>query len=80
MKTHDLILSLRNFGALGIVLGISVGGYVSLDMFLLAMLDDVFGPCLMYIHILANCCSIFQMLSNMLLFTFKKKPEKNKKK
>ena len=39
-------------------------GYVSLDdMFLLAMLDDVFWPCLMYIHILPNCYFIFQLLS-----------------
>ena len=53
-----------------------MGGYVSLDdMFLLAMLDDVFWPCLMYIHILPNCCFIFQML----LFTFKKKNRKRMK-
>ena len=45
-----------------------MGAYVSLDdIFLLAMLDDVFWPCLMYIHILPNCCFIvqlFKMLSN----------------
>ena len=59
MKNHDLTLPLRNFGALELFFGISVGGYVSLDdMFLLAMLDDVFWPCLMYIH-------IFAMLSNI---------------
>ena len=56
-----------------------MGGYVSLDdMFLLAMLDDVFWPCLMYIHILPNCCFIFQifkMLSNAILL-LKKKTEK----
>ena len=62
-----------------IVLGISVGGgggYVSLDdMFFLAMLDDIFWPCLMYIHILSNCCFIFQLLSIAIVHV-KKKHEK----
>ena len=47
-------------------------------MFLLAMLDDVFWPCLMYIHMLPNCCSIFQMLSNSTVHV--KKNEKKEKK
>ena len=55
----------------GIVLGISMGGYVSLDdMFLLARLDDVFWPCVMYIHILPNCCFIFQIFKMLLNFRF----------
>ena len=61
------------------------GGYVSLDdMFLLAMLDDVFWPGLMYIHILPNCCFIFQIFKMFLnfrsLFSAKKKIEKENKK
>ena len=53
-------------------------------MFLLAMLDDVFWPCLMYIHILPNRCFIFQMLSIATVHVQKKiqkkrKKEKNKK-
>ena len=57
------------------------GGYVSLDeMFLLAMLDDVFRPCLMYIHILPNRCFIFQMLSVATVHVKKKKRKKKKKK
>ena len=58
-----------------------MGGYVSLDdMFLLAMLDDVFWPCLMYIHILPNCCFIFQMLSNATVHVKKEKEKKKQKK
>ena len=30
--------------------------------FLLAMVDDVFWPCLMYIHIFPNCCFILASL------------------
>ena len=56
-----------------------MGGYVSLDdMFLLAMLDDVFWPCLMYIHILPNCCFIFQLLSIAIVHV-KKNEKKNRK-
>ena len=44
------------------------GGYVSLD-------DMFFLPCLMYIHILPNCCFIFQMFQ-LLLFTLKKTKKK----
>jgi len=60
--------------------GNNCGGYVSLDdMFFLAMLDDIFWPCLMYIHILPNCCFIFQMLSiaNVHIFLKKKTEKKN---
>ena len=46
--------------------------------FLLAMLDDVFWPWLMYIHILPNCWFIFQMLSNAIVHV--KKTKKNEKK
>jgi len=63
--------------------GNKCGGYVSLDdMFLLAMLDDVFLPCLMYRHILPNCCFIFQIFKMLLNFRFlfsKKKKDKNRK-
>ena len=56
-----------------------MGGYVSLDdMFLLAMLDDVFWPCLMNIHILPNCCFIFQLLSIATVHV-KKNTKKTKK-
>ena len=47
--------------------------------FLLAMLDDVFWPWLMYIHILPNCCFIFQMLSNATVHVKKKQQKKWKK-
>ena len=56
-------------------------GYVSLDdMFLLLMLDDVFWPYLMYIHILPNSCFIFQMLSNDTAHIKKKKKQKKERK
>ena len=58
-----------------------MGGYVSLDdMFFLAMLDDVFFPCLMYIHILPNFCFIFQMLSIATVHVKKNKIKMQKKK
>ena len=41
------------------------------------MLDDVFWPCLMYIHILPNCCFIFQMLSIAIVHVQKKNTKKN---
>ena len=57
-----------------------MGGYVSLDdMFLLAMLDDVFWPCLMNIHILPNCCFIFQLLSLATVHVKKMKKKQQKK-
>ena len=56
------------------------GGYVSLDdVFLLAMLDDVFWPCLMYIHILPKHCFIFQMLSIATVHVKKKSKKKRKR-
>ena len=59
------------------VLGISLGGYVSLDdLFLLAMLDDVVWSCLMYIHIMPICCFIFQMLSIATVHVKKKTKKK----
>ena len=73
--------TLKEFWSFGIVLGISVGGYVSLDdMFLLVMIDDVFWTCLMYIHILPNCCFIFQMLSIATVHVQKKGKRKKSKK
>ena len=44
------------------------------------MLDDVFWPCLMYIHILPNSCFIFQMLSNATVHIKKNSKKKKKKK